>query len=124
MAPSVKCLLLDLGSGHDLTVREIEPHVGLCAGPAVQVEHLQIAEARGVGSPKDARVVLFFLRVEAGPAVWGEDIDRPHQWSVLQATGRWGVRRPTLELGLLPHHSSAASWAASFAFLVLSVLIC
>ena len=31
MAQSVKHLTLDLGSGHDLTVREMEPHVGLCA---------------------------------------------------------------------------------------------
>ena len=29
--PSVKRPTLDLGSGHDLTVRELEPHVGLCA---------------------------------------------------------------------------------------------
>ena len=31
MAQSVKRLTLDLGSGHDLTVRELEPRVGLCA---------------------------------------------------------------------------------------------
>ena len=31
MAQSVKHLTLDFGSGHDLTVRDIEPHVGLCA---------------------------------------------------------------------------------------------
>ena len=29
MAQSVKCLTLDFGSGHDLTVGETEPHVGL-----------------------------------------------------------------------------------------------
>ena len=31
MAQSVKHPTLDLGSGHDLTVCEFEPHVGLCA---------------------------------------------------------------------------------------------
>ena len=31
MAQSVKCLTLDLGPGHDLMVREIEPQIGLCA---------------------------------------------------------------------------------------------
>ena len=31
MAQLVKCLTLDLRSGHDLTVCEIEPHMGLCA---------------------------------------------------------------------------------------------
>ena len=30
-APSVKRLTLDFGSGHDLTVHELESHVGLCA---------------------------------------------------------------------------------------------
>ena len=34
MAQSVKRPTLDLGSGHDLTVREFELHVGLCAGSA------------------------------------------------------------------------------------------
>ena len=29
---SVEHPTLDLSSGHDLTVREFEPHVGLCAG--------------------------------------------------------------------------------------------
>ena len=31
MARWVKCLTLDFGSGCDLTVRVVEPHVGLCA---------------------------------------------------------------------------------------------
>ena len=31
VAQSVKCLPLGFGSGHDLTVCEFEPHVGLCA---------------------------------------------------------------------------------------------
>ena len=31
MAQSVKRLILDFSSDHDLTVHEIEPHVGLCA---------------------------------------------------------------------------------------------
>ena len=30
MLQSVKPLTLDLSSGHNLMVREIEPHVGLC----------------------------------------------------------------------------------------------
>ena len=30
VAQSVKCLTLDLGSGHNLTVGEVEPRVGLC----------------------------------------------------------------------------------------------
>ena len=30
MAQLVKCLTLDFGSGHDLTVGETEPHVGFC----------------------------------------------------------------------------------------------
>ena len=34
MAPSVKRLALDFGSGRDLMVREMEPHVGLCADSA------------------------------------------------------------------------------------------
>ena len=28
---SVKCLILDFGSGRDITVPEFEPHAGLCA---------------------------------------------------------------------------------------------
>ena len=31
VAQSVKWLTLDFSSGHDLTVPEIEPHIGLCA---------------------------------------------------------------------------------------------
>ena len=31
MAQSVKCPTLDFSSGHDLTVCEFEPHMGLCA---------------------------------------------------------------------------------------------
>ena len=31
---SVKCLTLHFSSGHDLTVHEIEPRVGLCANSA------------------------------------------------------------------------------------------
>ena len=31
VAQLVKCLTLDFGSGHDLTVCEIRPHLGLCA---------------------------------------------------------------------------------------------
>ena len=31
VAQPVKCLILDFGSGHDLTVCGFEPHVGLCA---------------------------------------------------------------------------------------------
>ena len=31
MAQSVKHLTLDIGSAHDLTVCETEPHVGLCS---------------------------------------------------------------------------------------------
>ena len=34
VAQSVEHLALDLGSGHDLTVRGIEPHVRLCADGA------------------------------------------------------------------------------------------
>ena len=30
VAQSVKCLTLDFGSGHDLTVHEIKPCIGLC----------------------------------------------------------------------------------------------
>ena len=30
MAQSVKRLTLDLGSGHNLTVGEVEPRIGLC----------------------------------------------------------------------------------------------
>ena len=34
MAQSVKHLTLDFDSGHDLTVRGFEPHIGLCADSA------------------------------------------------------------------------------------------
>ena len=34
MAQSAKCPTLDFGSGHDLTVREIEPRVELCTDSA------------------------------------------------------------------------------------------
>ena len=34
MAQSVKRVTLDFGSGQDLTVRELEPRTGLCAGSA------------------------------------------------------------------------------------------
>ena len=34
MAQPIKHPTLDFGSGHDLTVREIEPHVRLCADSA------------------------------------------------------------------------------------------
>ena len=30
VAQSVECLTLDLSSGHDLTLREVEPCIGLC----------------------------------------------------------------------------------------------
>ena len=30
MAQSVKCPTLDFGSGHDLTIREFEPHSRVC----------------------------------------------------------------------------------------------
>ena len=30
MAQSVKCLTLDFGSGHDVTVHEFEPCIGFC----------------------------------------------------------------------------------------------
>ena len=32
MAQLVKRLTLDFGSGHDLTIHELEPVIGLCAG--------------------------------------------------------------------------------------------
>ena len=32
MAHLVKCPTLDFGSGHDLMVRENEPHIGICSG--------------------------------------------------------------------------------------------
>ena len=32
MDQSVERLTLDVGLGHDLTVRDFKPHVGLCAG--------------------------------------------------------------------------------------------
>ena len=32
VAQLVKHLTLDLGSGHDLTAHEFEPHIGLCDG--------------------------------------------------------------------------------------------
>ena len=31
MAQSVECATLDFGSGHDLMVRGVKPHFGLCA---------------------------------------------------------------------------------------------
>ena len=31
VAQSVKCPTLGFGSGHDVMVREFEPHAGLCA---------------------------------------------------------------------------------------------
>ena len=34
MVQSFKRLTLDLGSGHDLTVREFEPYIGLCTDSA------------------------------------------------------------------------------------------
>ena len=34
VAQLVKCLTLDFSSGHDLTVCEMEPHIGLCADSA------------------------------------------------------------------------------------------
>ena len=34
MAQTVKHLTLDFGSGHDITVREFEPHMRLCADGA------------------------------------------------------------------------------------------
>ena len=34
VAQLVECPTLDFGSGHDLTVHEFEPHVGLCADSA------------------------------------------------------------------------------------------
>ena len=43
MAQSVKHLILIFGSGHDLKIREFEPHVGLCAD---SVEPLGILSLR------------------------------------------------------------------------------
>ena len=37
MGQLVKCLTLGFGSGHDLTVPKIDPHVGLCADGAEPV---------------------------------------------------------------------------------------
>ena len=34
VAQSVKCLILDVGSGHDLIVHEFQPRIGLCANRA------------------------------------------------------------------------------------------
>ena len=34
MTQSVKHLTLDFSSGHDITVHEFEPHIGLCADSA------------------------------------------------------------------------------------------
>ena len=34
MVQLLQCLILDLSSGHDLTVCESEPHVGLCTDGA------------------------------------------------------------------------------------------
>ena len=34
VAQSVKCWTLDLGSSHELTIREFEPRTGLCADRA------------------------------------------------------------------------------------------
>ena len=35
VAQSVKCLTLGFSSGHDLTLCEFKPHIGLCADSAV-----------------------------------------------------------------------------------------
>ena len=37
MAQSVKCPTLDFGSGHDLTVHEMEPRAGLCCAVLTSV---------------------------------------------------------------------------------------
>ena len=42
MAQSVKHLTLGFSSGHDLTVSDFEPHVGLCAGSAEPDEGLKL----------------------------------------------------------------------------------
>ena len=39
VAQSVKHLTLDFGSGHDLTIREFEPHIRLCADNAESAWH-------------------------------------------------------------------------------------
>ena len=40
MVQSVKHLTLDLGSGHDLTIREVEPRLGLCANTVLTAGNL------------------------------------------------------------------------------------
>ena len=42
MGQSVKQQTLDFGSGHDLTVRGIEPGMGLCADSTVLLEILSL----------------------------------------------------------------------------------
>ena len=39
MAQLAKHLTLDFGSGHDLMIREFEPHMGLCADSAEPTWH-------------------------------------------------------------------------------------
>ena len=52
-AQSVKCLSLDFGSGHDLTVLEFEPRIRLCADSA--------EAARDSRSPFSRSPFSFFL---------------------------------------------------------------
>ena len=59
VAQSVKCPTFDFGSGHGLTVRELEPHIGLCADsvePAWEMFYLFINKYKLKKKGKD-----FFL---------------------------------------------------------------
>ena len=48
VAQSVKCLTLGFSSGHDLRVRELEPHIGLCTDSTEPAWDIFFQEGRHV----------------------------------------------------------------------------
>ena len=81
VAQSVKCPTLGFGSGHDLTVHELEPRVGLCAGSSEPAwDSLSLSPC-----PSPARSLSLFLlnKLEKKILSWGARV----------AHGRAGIRK-------------------------------
>ena len=62
MAQAVKRPTLDVGPGHDLTVHEFEPYVGLCADSAEPAWD-SLSPPRPLSTPYPGSCCLLFLEI-------------------------------------------------------------
>ena len=79
MAQLVKCPTLEFGLGHDLTVHEIEPRVGLCAESLLRILSLSLPSpplSSLALSKKHLNVVnshrSWLVDTTAGRETWGD----------------------------------------------------